>query len=101
MRRTGLLRVRDQSGDFFEKWVSRGKVGTGWDGGTTRSEKNRYTPQMAMRGSPYPKFPAWWGIPKPDEAVAPSRHRDWDIARKLTIEDLTPAAAKRRETRLP
>eukprot|EP01063_Lacrimia_lanifica_P016270 TRINITY_DN22878_c0_g1_i1.p2 TRINITY_DN22878_c0_g1~~TRINITY_DN22878_c0_g1_i1.p2 ORF type:complete len:290 (+),score=121.18 TRINITY_DN22878_c0_g1_i1:34-903(+) len=88
--------------DFIEKWVSRSKIGTNWNGGLSNSERNKYTPQMAMRGSPYPKYPGWWGIPSAEEAVAPNRPpRDMPKLRPFAIDDLTPAAARAREARLP
>eukprot|EP01061_Rhynchopus_euleeides_P038565 TRINITY_DN66136_c0_g1_i1.p1 TRINITY_DN66136_c0_g1~~TRINITY_DN66136_c0_g1_i1.p1 ORF type:complete len:321 (+),score=97.47 TRINITY_DN66136_c0_g1_i1:82-963(+) len=90
------------AGDFFEKWVSRAKAGTGFGGGMVRGEHATYTPQMQVRHSPYPKFPAKFGIPKPHEAkVGPRPHRDMPALAPMRWDDLTPQAAKERESRLP
>ena len=93
--------LRNGTGDFFEKWVSRGKTGTAFDGTVT---KDPFTPQMEMRGSPYPKIRTQYGVPKPHERYyARQAPRDWapSYMKPLEWSDLTPQEEADRETRLP
>ena len=95
--------LNNGAGDFFEKWVSRAKSGTSFGGGVVQGENVRHTPQMLVRQTPYPKIMAKHGVPKPHEAVVPSGrpHRDIPLMPPTRWEDLTPEAARERETRLP
>eukprot|EP01059_Diplonema_ambulator_P002297 TRINITY_DN1194_c0_g1_i1.p1 TRINITY_DN1194_c0_g1~~TRINITY_DN1194_c0_g1_i1.p1 ORF type:complete len:292 (+),score=40.22 TRINITY_DN1194_c0_g1_i1:68-943(+) len=102
MRRTALV-LSDQRGDVFGRYVSRAKMGKNFGGGMpSQGDHVRFTPQMNMRGSPYPKFPGAWGIPSGLQAKVPERQpRDWDVMKMVQIGDLTPVDEKAKETRLP
>eukprot|EP01062_Namystynia_karyoxenos_P000593 TRINITY_DN10216_c0_g1_i1.p1 TRINITY_DN10216_c0_g1~~TRINITY_DN10216_c0_g1_i1.p1 ORF type:complete len:297 (+),score=89.77 TRINITY_DN10216_c0_g1_i1:169-1059(+) len=104
MRRTAP-RLVDQRGDFIEQWVSRAKYGRNWGGRIPiDDQKNLYTPQMAIRGSPYPKFPARWGVPPPNSGIVPRfpvRDDPRTASRPVQWSDLDPPGARRREVRLP
>ena len=88
--------------DFISEYMSRSRQGTTWNGGVTQSEQMKYTPQMAMRGSPYPKFPGGWGIPKATQAIPPSTRRDWAVPVPGNVEKkLRTQYQKDTETTLP
>eukprot|EP01060_Flectonema_neradi_P018615 TRINITY_DN25480_c0_g1_i1.p1 TRINITY_DN25480_c0_g1~~TRINITY_DN25480_c0_g1_i1.p1 ORF type:complete len:294 (+),score=42.76 TRINITY_DN25480_c0_g1_i1:58-939(+) len=88
--------------DFISEYLSRSRQGVTWDGGLTESEHMKYTPQMAMRGSPYPKFPGKWGIPKATEAIPPRTLRDWAVAVPGSVDrQLKTQYQKDTETSLP
>eukprot|EP01065_Artemidia_motanka_P016348 TRINITY_DN20056_c0_g1_i1.p1 TRINITY_DN20056_c0_g1~~TRINITY_DN20056_c0_g1_i1.p1 ORF type:complete len:292 (+),score=49.02 TRINITY_DN20056_c0_g1_i1:82-957(+) len=93
-----------QTGDFIERWVSRARFGQTAGGHVTRGDRAQFTPQMMMRGSPYPKFPAHWGVPQPSSAIVPrmpERDMPHTAARRVQDTDLDDPEHTRREVNLP